>query len=320
MVGRTPQSFWVRRSVLLINSLSLILGLTCVIAATALSRQAIAATVLSLIGGAFVSASVVTLILGAATVRETTAQIDSALLRGLQDVLEPVRLPLYAGALSSYRYDCLLSAPLAQDDRPDHAYQSIRISYRIDSLASDLGIVCAASRDDEAVRDFTGPEYALRWMIDDDLDPVNPKIFNLGLVAVDQQPLSRRSDTTSQVAGGTARVIQFAVPHRIRTTAGHLVEIQFTARKFVGADRRIRIQSSLFRAATDAEYRLTVDPGLKVTRMHVTASEISALGASQAASVGPMYVGPFGALSGIARLPFPLQPGSTIAFLLDRDP
>src|SRR5215831_8233127 len=102
---QVARQYWVRRSVVLANTLSLLVGLVCVVVAAFLSRQEITSTVLSLLGGAFVSASVVTLVLGALTVRETTEQIDSAVLRGLQDVLEPIRVPLYAAALAHYRYD-----------------------------------------------------------------------------------------------------------------------------------------------------------------------------------------------------------------------
>jgi hypothetical protein len=58
-----------------------------------------------------VSASVVTLVLGALAVKETTEQVDSAVLRGLQDVLEPIRDPVFAGSLMAYRWDCYLACP-----------------------------------------------------------------------------------------------------------------------------------------------------------------------------------------------------------------
>jgi hypothetical protein len=62
---RAAPAVWIRRSVLLANALALVVGLVLVVIAAFLSEQQVVATVLSLIGGAFVSAAVVTLVLGA---------------------------------------------------------------------------------------------------------------------------------------------------------------------------------------------------------------------------------------------------------------
>ncbi|MEU8922215.1 hypothetical protein AB0D10_14960 [Kitasatospora sp. NPDC048545] len=308
-----------RKVLALVNSLALTVGLVCVVTAALLTHQQVLATVLSLIGGAFVSAAAVTLAIGSLTVRETTQQVDSAVLRGMQDVLSPVRDPLFAGALSAYRYDCLISPAPPGDTHPDYVYQSFRISYRIDALPGTVAIVCLASNDDASLDGFTGPEYLLRWMVDDNLDPDDPTVFTVGAVRVDNRDLDRRPATHETVVGGRARVEHFSVPHDAQVTMGHLVELSVTARKFVGNDRRIRVQAQVFRHVTDAEYRLTVDPALKPTRLSVNASEISALGAAHGASVRTTFPEPFNTTAGLIQLPFPLQPGSVMAFTINRD-
>ncbi len=112
---------------------SALLGVVLVALAAVGARQQVFPAVLALIGGALAQASVVTLVLGSMTARETTAQVDSAVLRGLQDVLEPVRDPIFAGGLSAYRWDCHLAPSLPDDPHPDYAYQSIRMSSVIQS-------------------------------------------------------------------------------------------------------------------------------------------------------------------------------------------
>ncbi|MFF7991831.1 hypothetical protein ACFZDG_18805 [Kitasatospora xanthocidica] len=308
-----------RKVLALVNTLALIVGLVCVVTAALLTHQHVLATVLSLIGGAFVSAATVTLAIGSLTVRETTEQVDSAVLRGMQDVLGPVRDPLFAGALSAYRYDCMLSPAPAGDTHPDYLYQSFRISYRIDALPATVTIACLASNDDAGLDGFTGPGCLLRWMIDDNLDPDDPVVFSIGAVRVDNRDLERRPATHEPVAGGRARIEHFSVPRDAQVTVGHLVELSVTARKFVGNDRRIRVQAQVFRHVTDAEYRLTIDPALKPTRLSVNASEISALGAAHGASVRATFPAPFNNTAGLIQLPFPLQPGSVMAFTIDRD-
>lgn len=66
---RTIPRFWIRRAVVLGNVLSLVLGTVLVVVGTLLAKQSVIATLLGLIGGAFVSASIVTLVLGALAVR-----------------------------------------------------------------------------------------------------------------------------------------------------------------------------------------------------------------------------------------------------------
>ncbi len=290
---RAVPTIWIRRSVLLANALSLVVGLVLVVIAAFLSEQQIAATVLSLIGGAFVSAAVVTLVLGALAVRETVEQVDSALLRGLQDVLEPIRDPVFAGSLVAYRWDSYLACPLPDDEHPDYAYQNMRISYRVDTLPSILQLVCAASRDDRALEGFCAEDFIFRWLVDDDLDPTDPMIFRVGMVFVDNEQLKSRPASTTKVVGGTARHLTYDVPRRLRQTVGHTVEFQVLLRKFVGRETRLRIQAQLFRSVTDAEYRLSVDSGLKVTGLWPSAAEVSAIGVARGGSIEATYAAPF---------------------------
>ena len=88
---RSQPTPWLRRSVLLANGLALLVGLILVVIAASLSSQTVLWTIAGVIGGALVSATVVTFTLGGISLTETITQVDSALLRGLQSVLSPVR-------------------------------------------------------------------------------------------------------------------------------------------------------------------------------------------------------------------------------------
>lgn len=308
---------WLRRAVLLANALALLAGLVLVVAGV-LVGQGTLGTVLNVIGGALVSAGIVSFALGGITLSETVAQVDSALMRGLQSVLTPVRDPIYADALSSYRWDCWIAAAAPDDHHPDYAYQNLRISYRVDSLPTALRFVCAATRDDQILDSYTAEDYAFRWLVDDHLDVGDPMIFRVGMVRVDNEDLRNGGVSTDNVPGGRAQVLNYAVPRRLRQTEGHTVEYQVLVRKFVGDEERVRIQTNIFRTMTDAEYRLTVDPALGVNRLFPTATEISKLSVAEAASVEATFAQPFDRHAAIIRLPFPLQPGSVIAFTLDR--
>lgn len=308
---------WLRRAVLLANGLALLAGLVLVIAAALFAQEPVK-SVLNVIGGALVSAAVVSFALGGITLSETVAQVDSALMRGLQSVLTPVRDPLYAGAWSSYRWDCWLAAAAPDDQHPDYAYQNLRISYRTDTLPSSLRFVCAATRQDRILEDYAAEGYAFRWLVDDHLDVGDPMIFRVGMIRIDNESLRPGAVVSETVPGGRARVLNFPVPKKFRQTEGHTVEYQVLVRKFVGDEERVRVQTNVFRTMTDAEFRLTVDPGLGVNRLFSSATEVSRLGAAEAASCEAMFPEPFDRHAAIVRLPFPLQPGSVIAFTLDR--
>lgn len=233
--------------------------------------------------------------------------------------MTPIRDPLYGSALAAYRYDCHLLCPPAGDPEPDYLYQCVRISYRVEELPAVLRVVCAASRDDRALEGLEAEDYILRWMVDDNLDVADDRIFSFGGIRIDGIEIASANVEFQPIAGGRARIQRFPVPRGLRGTVGHKLEFSFITRKYIGSDRRIRIQAQLFRHVTDAEYRLTVDPALRLSRLYVSASEVSALGVAQGASVRALYPEPFDCFAAIAQLPFPLQPGSTIAFQLDRD-
>src|SRR5262245_59907742 len=182
---RLDPTLWLRRSVLLANGLALLAGLTMVVLAAVLSNQTVLWTLIGLVGGALVSATIVTFTLGGISLTETITQVDSALLRGLQSVLAPIRDPVIQSALGSYRWDCWLSCAADDDPYPDYAYQALRISYRINDLPDAIRFVCAASRDDRVLDQLTADHYVFRWLIDDHLDVSDPHIFRIGQVRID---------------------------------------------------------------------------------------------------------------------------------------
>jgi hypothetical protein len=304
--------------VLLANGLALLIGLVLVVVASSLSNQTVLWTIAGVIGGALVSATVVTFTLGGISLTETITQVDSALLRGLQSVLGPVRETVLTGALSAYRWDCWLGCPGADDPYPDYAYQALRISYRLDDLPSAIRFVCAATRDDRALEQLTAEEYVFRWLIDDHLGVGDPRVFRIGIVRIDNEPLGGANVRTESILDAPARVITYPVPRRLRETLGHTLEFQILVRKYVGEEARVRIQTQLFRTVTDAEFRLTVDLGLGIDRLFTSASEVSTLGVARGGSCEGTFAEPFGHHAGIVRLPFPLQSGSCVAFTLDR--
>ncbi len=188
----------------------------------------------------------------------------------------------------------------------------------MDQLPAELRVVCAASRDDRALEQFKAENFLFRWLIDDNLDPADPNILRMGSVLVDNQQLTSGGVGNVETVGGRVRVLTYTVPRNLRETTGHLVEFQVLVRKFIGNERRFRIQAQLFRSVTDAEYRLTLDSGLQVTSIWPSASEVSTIGVARGGTAGSLFAAPFEHAGGIVRLPFPLQPGSTTAFQIDR--
>src|SRR6266516_475402 len=218
---RIGQTVWLRRSLLLANGLALLGGMVLVALAAWLSSQAVLWSIIDIIGGALVSATIVTFALGGISLNETITQVDSALLRGLQSVLNPIREPVLAGALSAYRWDCWLGCPDADDPLPDYAYQAIRISYRLDKLPTAIRFVCAATREDRILERFTTEDYVFRWLIDDHLPVSDPHVFRIGAVRIDNEQLSDADVRTETVDGAPARVITYPVPRRLNETLGH---------------------------------------------------------------------------------------------------
>jgi hypothetical protein len=315
---RSEPTPWLRRSVLLANGLALLVGLILVVIAASLSSQTVLWTIAGVIGGALVSATVVTFTLGGISLAETITQVDSALLRGLQSVLGPVRETVLSGAISAYRWDCWLAWPGADDPYPGYAYQALRISYRIDTLPPAIRFVCAATRDDRVLEQLTADDYVFRWLIDDHLKVGDPNVFRIGNVRVDNEPLGGADVRTERPLDVPARIITYPVSRTLRETLGHTLEFQVLVRKYVGDEARVRIQTQLFRTVTDAEFRFTVDPALGIDRLFTSASEVSALGVARGGSCESTFAEPFGRHAGIVRLPFPLQAGSCVAFTLDR--
>lgn len=237
---------WLRRTVLLANGLALLAGLLLVVLGAIQANQQPAGQILGVIGGGLVSAGIVSFALGGITLSETVAQVDSALMRGLQSVLTPVRDPIYAGSVASYRWDCWITAAAADDRYPEYVYQNLRISYRIEELPAALRFVCAATRDDRLLEQYRAENYAFRWLVDEQLDVSDPMVFRVGMVRIDNESLRSGAVTNETIPGGRARVMNFAVPRKLRQTEGHTVEYQVLVRKFVGDEERSGFRPTCF--------------------------------------------------------------------------
>jgi len=307
-----------RRSTLLYNALVGTLGGVCVAVAVVVSNDAWMPSALGLIGGALVSAALVSFVFGSITIRETTQQVDRAVAVALEDALAPVRGTLYAMALESYRWDCHLDVA---DDDPSHEYleQGLRIAYRMSDVPEELRFICLATTRDEALTPYTtDPRYVFRWLVEDTLDPQQEQVFRVGDVLVDGEIIGDRKTLTPHVAGARASEVVVTVPDRLRAPGSHSIEFAVRTRKFVGRDERLRIQTHLFKLVSDGEFRLTVGAALGATRVEPSTGQIAPVGPSLRTVCSPLYPAPLGSIGGIIRVPHPMQAGSSVVFRVDR--
>lgn len=310
----------VRRTVLVYNALTLVVGGILVIVAVRLAHSNVPAKSLEVIGTALASAALVSFVFGGVTVRDTTLQVRHAVRNAMHDTLQPLRDALHAEALAEYRWDCHLDAPAPGDSHPDYGYQLLRLSYRVLTVPRQLRMVCLASFSDDVLDAYSDdPRYVLRWLVDEGLTPDDAEIFEVIGLRVDGEPLLQPRPIPLNVLGRPGVEYRFPVPPAQRSLGAHTVELAVCVRKYIGSERRVRIQTQLFRPATDAEYRLTVGPGLAARKLTVQISEVSPLSAGHAIASGSTYPGRFGHLAGHAQFPFMLMKGSTVAFAIDRD-
>ncbi len=276
---------------------------------------------LEALGTTLVSAALVSFVFGAITIRETTLQVGQAVSTAMQDTLQPLREAMLAEALSLYRWDCFIDCPADDDPLPAYAHQLLRISYRIPEVPRELRLICIASFSDTTLKPFVDDaRYLFRWLVDEGLDPAEHHIFRVAGVRVDGQLLQRGKERRFENQGNLAVEHHYAVPSELRTLGSHAIDFAVAVRKYVGDDRRVRIQTQLFRAVTDAEFRLTVGPHLRPLTLAVQVSEVSPLGPGHPISCGSTYADPYGQVAGQALFHFPLQSGSNVAFNIECRP
>ena len=312
---RAQQLIEVQRGVRIYNFLFLIVGAAAVAAAVAIADEDLLETVLALTGGALVSAALISFVFGSVTIRETTLQVDHAVMKGMEEVLEPVREALFLDAWSSYRWDCYLDLP--ENATPaGYADQLIRISYRDPDLPTEVRLVCAASNEDDALEPYLDDErYIFRWLVEPDLDPTDPGVFDVGYLHVEGQALEPVDRLVSEGSVPTAEY-RFPVPRDLRELGRPLIDFSVLVRKFA-LDQHLRVQTHLFRTVTDAEYRLTLGPGLPATAIDVKPSVV-ALGATREKLSGATFSGNYGNRSAHAIFSHAIQRGSNVAFVIDR--
>lgn len=160
--------------------------------------------------------------------------------------------------------------------------------------------------------------YVFRWLVDEGLDPAEPHVFRVGGLRVDGQLLQPGKERRFEIHGNLAVEHRYAVPVELRTLGSHTLDLAVAVRKYVGDDRRVRVQTQLFRAVTDAEFRLAIDPRLRPLTVAVQVSEVSPLGPGHPISCGSTYPDPYGQVAGQALFHFPLQSGSSVAFNIER--
>src|SRR5690606_27074749 len=136
---------------------------------------------------------------------QSVAHVDDAVVKGLRDVLLPIRDEMLSDAVASYRWDCVLDEPPNKDPHSDYAIQTIHISYRTARLPDQLRFVCVASKHEEALVPFTdNAEYVFRWEADEELDPQSPDVFQVAQLAVDGQNIELGPGVVRDAIGGIA--------------------------------------------------------------------------------------------------------------------
>lgn len=199
--------------------------------------------------------------------------------------------------------------------------QALRISYRVSELPREVRFVCIATLSDEPLTEIADDaRYLFRWLVDEGLDPADEAVFRVGMVRVDGRPLKRATLRKTTIGGCPAAEYRYGLTAEQRGLGSHHVEFSVTVRKYLGEDRHIRLQAQLFRPVTDAEYRLTVGPGIGAKSIDTQISTVSRLGPVDQFGCGPTFPGVFGHVAAHAIFTTPLQAGSNVAFILDRGP
>lgn len=271
-------------------------------------------------GTALVSAALVSIVLGSAVMQETVVRAEAAVAQSIEDLLDPVRDVIYADAFRNYRWDCYLSLPPTDDPLPDYAYQTLRISYATDAMPDDVRIICVAARSDDVLRRFADDDrYLFRWLVDDQLDPHDSTICQVGSVRVDGVELEAPKILSPELGEGTAAAeYVWHVPRQAALTGDRLIDLQVTVRKYVGTDRRVRVATTLFRTVTDAEFRLVAATDFHPCRIYTITQDVTRIGPERGDWCGSLFSGPHADVAGVAHFRHALQRGSVVAFLLDR--
>lgn len=308
----------IRRTTLLYNALVGLVGAIGVTLSLVLSDDAWFPAALALVGGALVSAALVSFVFGSITIRETTQQVDRAVAVALEDALAPVRGTLYASALENYRWDCHVDIA-AGDTSHEYLDQALRIAYRVTDVPEELRFICLATTRDEVLKPYAhDPRYVFRWLIEEALDPQDESVFRVDDVLIDGELIHERQIDSPRISDARASQVVVAVPERHRTPGSHAVEFSIRARKFVGRDRRLRIQTHLFRLVSDGEFRLTVGAGLRAVRIEPSTGQIAVVGPAIRTVCSTLYPSPLSSVGGIIRVPHPMQAGSSVVFRIDR--
>jgi hypothetical protein len=279
------------------------------------------ALAVSIAGGALISAALVSFVLGSITMRETTLRVEHAVGKAIEDILEPVRETVYAEALKSYRWDCHLDAPPVDDPLPEHGYQSLRISYTLPDVPSELRVICVASHRDDVLKRYGDDErYVFRWIVDDYLDPTNPTVFAVGQFRLDGEPLPAPRKVSRTIDGQPAVEYRWRTKGRGSVIHEGLLELRVSVRKFIGREERVRLATTVFRTATDAEFRLSVGEALAAQSVRISTGEVTRLGPDLGDWCGPTFADPHAARASIAVFRHPLQRGSGVSFTVERAP
>jgi DNA-binding SARP family transcriptional activator len=221
-------------------------------------------------------------------------------------------------ALLGFRWDGHLCRPPINDPHDDFAVLHTRIAFSAPALPETIRLGCVAA-DATWIRHEAGtcPGFLLRAHVDAELDPADERVFAVDEVLLDGEPLER--DAVEPLEAGAGRGVSHVFIPPASAAGLRTLDLLARTRVYVGSDRRVPVTAVLPHAVNEAEFRLTVDNDLRVRRISVGTSQVTAIGRPGAEVCGKL-VGAGSSISGaIARFAFPLREGSAVHFAIERD-
>lgn len=175
---------------------------------------------------------------------------------------------------------------------------------------------CVASMADDAISAFVDdPRYQFRWIVDEGLDPNDRMLFDVTRVSLDGRELNARE--VAPRLQYKARQVSYSVPRGHGESRRHKISFDVLVRKHFGSERRVRIRTQLFQTTFGADFRCTISESVLMSKAWISTSEVTGFGPMQPVTGKSRLVQGL-PCSLHVRYDAPLQPGSTVAFHLDR--
>lgn len=305
-------SFWVSIAVLLVG----VIGVLIYGVFLRRASSSVPVAVAYVLGTIFLSAGLISLILGRVSVEESRVEVRWTVEQSIEDLLRPLRAMIDEDSQREYRWHCLLSLPDGDGQLTDYALQEIEVSKEVSQIPKIIKLVCIASKGDAVLEQYAeDPECLMRWVVDDELNPQDEAVFSIDELIIDgfTVPLHER-----KVFNQPLRVeYRYRRPVTPSNDEKRQLSWRFHVRKYFGSDERVEIRTQVFSTTFGAEFRCTVGESIALKKFNVNTSEVSTLGSPGRLCSAPVN-NPRSLASLAARFDSPLQPGSTIVFRLER--